>query len=216
MVSSVTVTNAELDAFIAAYRVACEEALSDAPRLQAGSWCRFCPARPICPAHTKPLLDLATFTTPASPSAARAMFAAPLAKEAYLQVLADGLNLVDAIKDIRTALHDQAKRALENGDDVPGYALSAGRAERHWRDETMALVTLLGLGLEHDDLVELETLRSVKQVELRAKARGLKIPQELIGSHRSGVSLVRSETCTLRSSDGASLRECSPRRFKPS
>jgi hypothetical protein len=54
-------------------------------------------------------------------------------------------------------------------------------------------VTLLGLGLEHDDLIELETLRSVKQIELRAKARGLKIPQELIGSHRSGVSLVRIE-----------------------
>jgi hypothetical protein len=76
---------------------------------------------------------------------------------------------------------------------VPGYALSAGRAERHWRDETIALVTLLGLGLEHDDLIELETLRSVKQIELRAKARGLKVPQELIGSRRSGVSLVRSE-----------------------
>ena len=30
----------------------------------------------------------------------------------------------------RTALHDQAKRALENGDLVPGYALSAGRAVR--------------------------------------------------------------------------------------
>ena len=54
---------------------------------------------------------------------------------AYLQLLADGLNLVDAIKDISTALRDQAKRALENGDLVPGYALSAGRAERHWRDE---------------------------------------------------------------------------------
>jgi hypothetical protein len=54
-------------------------------------------------------------------------------------------------------------------------------------------VALLGLGLEHDDLIELETLRSVKQIELRAKARGLRIPQELIGSHRSGVSLVRSE-----------------------
>jgi hypothetical protein len=54
-------------------------------------------------------------------------------------------------------------------------------------------VTLLGLGLEHDDLIELETLRSVKQVELRAKVRGLKIPQELIVSNRSGVSLVRIE-----------------------
>ena len=35
-------------------------------------------------------------------------------------------------------------------------------------------------------------MRSPKQVELRAKARGFKIPQELIGSHRSGVALVRS------------------------
>jgi hypothetical protein len=33
----------------------------------------------------------------------------------------------------------------------------------------------------------------VKQVEIRAKARGLKVPQELIDSRRSGVSLVRCE-----------------------
>ena len=108
------------------YRAACAEALTGAPRLERGAWCRFCPARPICPAHTGPLLDLAQFAMPT-----------PLpAKEAYLQLLADGLDLVDAIKDIRTALHEQAKRALENGDLVPGYALSAGRAERHWRDES--------------------------------------------------------------------------------
>jgi hypothetical protein len=193
MVSTVTVTHAELDVFVSIYRGACEEALSDAPRLEPGAWCRFCPARPICPAHTRPLLDLAQFKPLAPWAAARAAFASPPQKEAYLQILADGLNLVDAIKDIRIALHDQAKHALQSGDSVPGYALSAGRAERHWRDETITLVTLLGLGLEHDDLIELETLRSVKQIELRAKARGLKIPQELIGSHRSGVSLVRSE-----------------------
>jgi hypothetical protein len=193
MVSSATITNSELDEFIVAYRAACEEALSDTPRLQPGAHCRFCPARPICPAHTGPLLDLAAFTTPTPPSAARVMFAAPPAKEAYLQLLAEGLNLVDAVKDIRTALHDQAKRALQNGDDVPGYALSAGRAERHWRDEATAFVALLGLGLDHDDIIVAETMCSPKQVELRAKARGLKVPQELIGSRRSGVSLVRSE-----------------------
>src|SRR5262249_45157594 len=34
MVSSVTVTHAELDEFITAYRAACEEALANAPRLQ--------------------------------------------------------------------------------------------------------------------------------------------------------------------------------------
>ena len=149
--------------------------------MERGDWCRFCPARPICPAHTAPLLDLAQFTLPT-----------PSSKDAYLQLLADGLNLVDAIKDLRTALHDQAKRALQNGDVVPGYALSAGRAERHWRDESAATAALLSLGLTRDDVVA-EAMRSPKQVELRAKARGLKVPPELIVSHRSGVSLVRSE-----------------------
>jgi len=42
-------------------------------------------------------------------------------------------------------------------------------------------------------VIEAETLRSPKQVELRAKARGLKVPQELIVPNCSGVALVRSE-----------------------
>jgi hypothetical protein len=184
MVSSVAVTHAELDEFVTVYRAACEEALSDAPRLQSGSWCRFCPARPICPQHTRPLLDLAQFVVPTA-------FAAP--KQAYLQVLADGLDLADAIKDICVAFRDQAKRALEQGDSVPGYALSAGRAERRWRNEIVAQVALLSLGFDHDDIMEVETMRTPKRLELRAKARGLKIPPELIISNRSGVSLVRSE-----------------------
>ena len=189
MVSSVAVTHAELDAFIAAYRAACEEALSDAPRLERGDWCRFCAARPICPAHAGPLLDLAQFVVPPPGDA----LAAPPAKEAYLQLLADGLNLVAAVKDIRTALHDQAKRALENGDPIPGYTLSAGRAERRWRGgENTAIAALESLGLTRDDVVA-ATMRSPKQVELRAKARGLKVPQELFVSNRSGVSLVRVE-----------------------
>ena len=116
----------------------------------------------------------------------------PPEKEDYLKSLAAGLDLVDAIKDLRVALHDQAKRALENGDNVPGYALTAGRAERHWHDECAAIAALHRLGLTRDDVIA-ETMRSPKQVELRAKARGLKIPQELIVSHRSGTSLVRSE-----------------------
>jgi len=183
MISSVAVTHTELDEFIVAYRAACEEALSDAPRLEPGSWCRFCPARSICPEHTKPLLDLAQFAAPTA-------FAMP--KEAYLQILAEGLNLVDAVKDIRVALHDQAKRALQNGDSVPGYTLSAGRAERHWFDENAALATLQSAGFYYDDIIE-ANMRSPKQVELRAKARGLEVPKDLIGSRRSGVSLVRSE-----------------------
>jgi hypothetical protein len=191
MMSSVAVAHAELDAFIVTFRAACEEALSEAPRLARGEWCRFCAARPICPVHTGPLFDLARLVAPA-PGPAGASAASTPPKEVYLKLLADGLNLVDAIKDIRTALHDQAKRALQSGDVVPGYTLSAGRAERHWKDESAAIAALACLGLNGDDVV-VETMRSPKQIEIRAKARGLKVPPELIVSHRSGASLMKCE-----------------------
>jgi hypothetical protein len=196
MISTVTVTHAELDEFIAIYRAACAEALSDTPRLQRGPWCRFCPAKPICPEHTGPLLDLAQFTAPTLRDTLVASVAAPPDRAAYLQLIAKGLDLIDDVKDLRAALHDQAKAALENGDVVPGYALSAGRAERHWRDdESTTFAALQSLGLTRDDVVA-EEMRSVKQIETRAKARGLKVQQqiqELVVSTRSGTSLTRVE-----------------------
>ena len=51
---------------------------------------------------------------------------------------------------------------------------------------------LIKLGLVRDDVL-IETLRSPKQVEIRAKARGLKVPPDMIVSAHSGVSLVRAE-----------------------
>jgi hypothetical protein len=178
MLSSATVTHRELDQFAAIYRDVCAEARGASPRLARGAWCRFCPARPICPLHTAPLLDLAQLQLP------------PPASPEYLRALADGLRLLDATADIRTALHDQAKRALESGRAIPGYKLSAGRAARHWRDGAVAALTELGFA--RDDLIA-ETLRSPHQVELRAKARGLRVPASLICSSRSGVSLTRDD-----------------------
>jgi hypothetical protein len=182
MVSSVVVMPAELDAFIPTFRGACEAALAETPPLARGSGCRFCPARVICPLHSGPLLDLAQFEMPTRlPS-----------KEAYLQALADGLTLVDSIKDIAAALRDQAKAALQDGDVVPKYALSAGRAERHWRDENATMGALIRAGFSRADIIA-EEMRSPRQVELRAKARRLEVPPELIVSQRSGTSLVKSE-----------------------
>jgi hypothetical protein len=180
MVSSVAVTHAELDEFITVYRAACAEALSPTPRLQRGDHCRFCPAQLICPKHTGPVFDLAMFELPAR--------SAP----DYYQALSRGLALVNDIEDIAKALRDQVKAALLEGHAVEGFTLTKGRAVRHWQDEDVALIALIELGLATDDVID-TIMRSPKQVELRAKARGVKVPPELIVSTRSGVSLTREE-----------------------
>ena len=184
LASSTEATPAELDDFVVRYRAACEDALGPSPHRERGAWCRFCPAKPICPEHTGPLINLAQFSPPTP--------AASPDRNAYLQALANGLSLIDAIKDLQTALHDQAKRALLEGSVVPGYVLTKGRINRAWSDELAAIAALLRLGLERVDLLD-DKLRSPKQVELRAKARGLKIPHGLIVSRPSGVSLCRAE-----------------------
>ena len=180
MVTGVEVTPAELDEFAAFYAAIYAEAMGPSPRLRKGPHCRFCPVRPICPEHTKPLLDLARFVMPL-----------PTAED-YYRALGAGLDLVDAVKEISTALRDQAKQALDAGHAIPGYALTEGRAVRSWQDEAAVAPALLHLGLMRNDVIE-ETLRSPAQVEKRAKARGVKVPKELISSKASGVSLVKAE-----------------------
>ena len=128
MVSTVTVTPAELDEFITLYRAACAEALTDCAAPGAG--------RPL------PFLSGPADLPGAHRSAARSRpvhHAGARGRTTTLQLLAAGLDLVDAVKDIGKALRDQAKQALHAGDVVPGYTLSAGRAVRHWHDETAAV-----------------------------------------------------------------------------
>ena len=59
MVTGVEVTPAELDEFAAFYAAIYAEAMGPSPRLRKGPHCRFCPVRPVCSEHTKPLLDSA-------------------------------------------------------------------------------------------------------------------------------------------------------------
>ena len=90
MVSSVTVTHAELDEFIAIYRAACEEALSECAAPGAGRPVPFLPGK----------ADLPGAYQAAARSRAVRGADARARRRSYLQLLADGLDLVDAVKDI--------------------------------------------------------------------------------------------------------------------
>jgi hypothetical protein len=184
MASSVIVTRRFIEEFAATYRAACRAALPPSATPKKGPHCKFCPAIPICPEHANPLIELAQTQLP-NP--------AKLEKQEYLKLLAHILDLFDIAKTIGKAAHDQAKHAVENGATVPGYSLSAGRTERHWAaDEKTTVAALEIIGLARGDIIA-EELRSPRQIELRAKPRGLTIPENLIASRRSGTSLVRTE-----------------------
>ena len=158
----------------------------------AGAHCRFCPARPICPAHTKPLLDLAQFAAP-TPLPYGGAFAAPPAKEAYLQAARRRLGPGrrdqgpphGAARPGEAGAGKRRRRARLRALGRPRRAPLARRGRRdHARSSVSASPAMT---------CSSKTMRSPKQVEIRAKARGLKVPTELIVSHRSGVSLVRGE-----------------------
>ena len=126
-------------------------------------------------------------------------------KQAYLQAARGRLEPRRCGQGYRqgAARSGQARPAC--GDLVPGYALSAGRAERHWHDESAAIAALIALGLVRDDVIA-ETMRSPKQVELRAKARGLKVPKNSSFRIAPASRWCGSKTHAPRCPDGA--RSC--------
>jgi hypothetical protein len=133
----------------------------DAP-LNPGSWCRFCPAAPTCPALRAHALEVAQVEF--------AETGLPVVPPVPAQLEADELGrLLDAsgvvetwIRALRTHAHDR----LECGLEIPGWKLVEKRAMRRWRDEAEAAAQLEALGLEPDDIFA-RTLRSPAQVEKR-------------------------------------------------
>lgn len=100
----------------------------DAP-LQAGPWCRFCPAQPVCPAQKAHAVavaqtefeDLPVTGIPAP---------AQLTTEDLVEVLEKGHIIEDWLRAVR--LHVQS--LLEAGESVPGWKLVERRATRKYKE----------------------------------------------------------------------------------
>lgn len=90
--------------------------------IKPGSHCRWCSARPICPAHTALATDALTHT----PSAASAV---------ELAILLERANLLSGWVSDVFAL---AQRELENGAAIPGWKLVNKMPRRQWIDQALA------------------------------------------------------------------------------
>lgn len=143
----------------------------DAPLL-IGDWCRWCTAKPICPAMTGAI--------------ERTVHAAleALAPEELARALDLADKLETFIADARALAHNRLEKDLP----VPGYKLVAKRAIRQWTDEAKAQRALAEMGLDENDIIKHE-LVSPAQAEKVLKKRKLALPDDLVVAVSSGSTL---------------------------
>jgi hypothetical protein len=103
----------------------CESA-TDTSDLNAGSWCKFCPAKVICPALTKASfdmakLDFASEVQPDPKALTSNQLKTILDRSAYLELW---------IKEVKK----YAEARLSKGEKISGWGLVPTRAQRVWKD----------------------------------------------------------------------------------
>lgn len=166
---------AEMMDFAAEVQAAAElTRLRNAPLVPGEKQCKFCKAKPVCPAleAQQHALIAADFQPVTGYDPAK---------------LQSALDLIPTVEARIKALRDFAYMELASGRAVPGYKLVAKRATRKWADEAKAAAKLASYGW---DVYEPRTLKSPAQVE---KAIGKKVFAEhadLAPSVSSGYTVV--------------------------
>lgn len=141
--------------------------------VKAGSWCRWCRAKAICPAQ-KGLVIEATSTEP------RSMSGVELAKR---------LELADLLKAWITEVYELAKIEMEGGAAIPGFKLVNKLPRRHWIDDKQAEKVLRSNRVKAADLWQ-KKLISPAQLEKLDSKLYRKIADKNVESKSSGVTVV--------------------------
>lgn len=129
VVTQTTVSRAELERF--AVFVAERVKLAQDPKapLKAGPHCRWCKAKPMCPALQQTSTDIVAVKP----------------RELSTADLGYWLGVADRAEEWVRAVRAYAHEELERGVQVPGYKLVRKRATRRYKDEVVAEKKLRGL-----------------------------------------------------------------------
>ena len=148
--------------------------LPDAP-LKAGSHCRFCAAKPICPIKTGEA-DRAVVTT---------------LQALDVDELGHYLNMAKRLEEWSADLYKLAQRMLEANVPIPGWKLVPKRGTRQWVDEELAKVELFK-HLKQSDVIETNLISPAKAEKL-LKAQRIALPDNLVVSVSSGSTLATED-----------------------
>lgn len=137
--------------------------------VKIGDHCKWCPAKPICPAMT------------GETERALRIQLNSISPEGY----SNALVIADRLEDWIKAVREMAQQALENDIAIPGFKLVPKRATRQWVNDEGALEALKEMGLELDELTETK-LRSPAQLEKVLKKHKLELPKDHVVAVSTG------------------------------
>lgn len=146
------------------------------PPMKEGAHCKWCSAKAVCPLMNG-AVDRAVTTN---------------LKELDVQTLGNAYRqsilLESWIKELHVLLHT----AMEEGIDIPGLKLVDKRATRKWAVEDDQVVCRLKALVEEDKMFE-SKLKSPTQMEKVLKAKGEKLPDEIVKKESSGTTIALAE-----------------------
>ncbi len=151
-------------------------ALSEAPEGEPcpGSWCRWCPVAPVCPAKTG--------------VAQRALIMDP--KD--LGTLTQNLKIVGEMEEWCNAVKTEAHEQLENGAAIKGWKLVMKKANRKWIDPVKA-ASYLARKLGGKKNVVKESVITPAAAETLAKTQKVKLSlTPMVSAKSSGTTLAVS------------------------
>ena len=101
-----------------------------------GSWCRFCPALPVCPAQAERMTAIASALkkscTPKNKTVSR------VTADSLTETLGDLMSLTHALEDYTSKTKKLALRFAQAGHKIPGYSIGKKGLRRDTADEEFA------------------------------------------------------------------------------
>lgn len=135
----------------------------------AGDHCKFCPANGLCPATTGRLLKMKQFHPD------------------DLEVIKEGLDMVEDVKQTIKAIEQKAYDALEAGQEIPGWKLVRGRpGHTTWDDPEAALKLLKKLtrGLKDEDgerlALQMEVRKAITPTQAKKILKAHEVPADVL------------------------------------
>jgi hypothetical protein len=138
---------------------------ADKPELAAGDWCRWCPAKAVCPKLRETAVESAKHVFGASPTEPPSLEALSSAE------IAKCLDLFPLVEQWISAVRKHAYREADRGRPVPGYKLVQKTGNRVWTNDEQADAALREAGV--DPTVVKRSLCSPAEAERRLVDAGL-------------------------------------------